>query len=88
MPNDSPPFLDDVVDQERVEPVYQVRGSSLLVQITNDNEILVTNANGELLPGVSLAVNDHMLGKERNAASAREVAEWLRTNTREVGIHQ
>lgn len=84
MANENLPLLDDVVDQDNIQPRYRVRGSNLLVEITPDNEARILNAHGELLPGVSLAVNNHMVGKPLNAASGREVAEWLRTNTREV----
>lgn len=85
MPNEDLPFLDDVVDGERVlTSPYAIRNSSLRVVITEGHEIRVTNSNGELLPGVSLGVNDYMVGKPATAESAHEVAEWLRTNTREV----
>jgi hypothetical protein len=85
-------LLDTVSDFDVIQPFYRVQDSNVLVHVIetrmygipigHDLELVTTK--GQTLQAPTLALKAEIMGTYRDAASARHIAQWIRTNIKEL----
>lgn len=91
-PIESCPYLDTVSDRDMIQPFYRVRDSNVLVHMMETrmygipigHDLTLLTTKGQILQAPTLALKAEIMGLTRDAASARHIAEWIRTNVKEL----
>lgn len=84
------PYLDEVHDYENVQPIYQIKDTPLLVrtQRTEEGSGLEFEILGRdlvVLQAPTVVAMDHFKGQIVDAATAHQLAQWIRDNVRPEG---
>lgn len=77
------PYLDDCIDGEPIQPLYQVRGSPVLFEIDlSCRDLRLKTELGSYLAGPSFALRAEVSGMPMTADTCRLMCAWIRKNIR------